>query len=613
MAPQSTELQPPDGDPWRGWEIYCALLENMGEALAVVDHDGVFRYMNCTAAQRLRGRAQDLIGKVMHDLFPPETTDRQMATVRRVIRTGLAETQDTCVQLPDGPRYYSTSVVPLPAAAGRPAAALIIARDVTSHQGVLDALRQSEAKYRTVVENTGDVVYAVDPEGRVTYISPQVKRYGLEPDEVVTRNFGDFIFPEDRERVLATFAGEILAGVAQPGEWRALDGEGRVVWLEDRAKIQKDADGRVTGMVGVLRDITERRRAEEAYRELVNHSLQGLSIVQDDRLVFANEALCRMTGCTREELQKWTIWEMILPDDLEMVRQRRRDREAGRPVPERYELRVRRKEGGFSWGEIFVHQAEYEGRPAWQVAFVDITQRKQAEADLLAYQQRLQVLSAEISMAQERERRRIAQVLHDDLQQILTAAKLQALALEHRAQSDDSRRKLTHIIETLDEGLRVTRSLTMDLSPPILQRGSLADVLRWLAEWMRSKHGLSVEVHAAVEEAAPQREEIRMLLFQAVRELLFNVVKHAGTDRADVRLSQPADGEIQIDVRDEGVGFDPCAAPAGGGQGGGFGLFSIRERLGLLGGRMAIDSAAGKGTNVTLWVPGRSPPAASPA
>jgi signal transduction histidine kinase len=155
----------------------------------------------------------------------------------------------------------------------------------------------------------------------------------------------------------------------------------------------------------------------------------------------------------------------------------------------------------------------------------------------------------------------------------------------------------------LSQSIARSRSLTVQLSPPVLYETGLAAALEWLGRHVQETLGLVVEVEAAAG-AEPESEDLRILLFEAVRELLFNVVKHAGTSRAHVSTSTAADGCVHLVVSDQGAGFDP-ARPTAGDQAGGFGLFSIRERLEVLGGRMEVRAAPGLGTRVTIVAPGR--------
>jgi signal transduction histidine kinase len=218
--------------------------------------------------------------------------------------------------------------------------------------------------------------------------------------------------------------------------------------------------------------------------------------------------------------------------------------------------------------------------------------------------QQLRAMATELSQTEERERRRLARMLHDDLQQLLAATKYHAGALQGRLSDEALRKRLAKVIDLLDQSIKTSRSLTIELSPPILYDAGLPAALNWLARWMQSKHGLRVEVRAD-EAAGPQSEETRIFLFQAARELLFNVTKHADVKRARVELRRREDGQVQLIVQDQGTGFDP--AERQGPSSGGFGLFSIRERLEMLGGRMEIDSAPEAGTRITLLTPPASP------
>ncbi|MEX1017543.1 MAG: PAS domain S-box protein [Phycisphaeraceae bacterium] len=224
----------------------------------------------------------------------------------------------------------------------------------------------------------------------------------------------------------------------------------------------------------------------------------------------------------------------------------------------------------------------------------------------------LRALAAELTQTEQRERRRLAQVLHDHLQQLLVASKLQVSLARRRAKDEDLRQLLQEASDLVDQSVAASRSLTVELSPPILYEGGLRAGLEWLARWMEQKHNLHVVVHAT-EDVEPAAEDVRVFLFQAVRELLFNIVKHAGVDQADVRLQRVSGNRLEIQVADQGQGFDPEAVTRPDTTGGGLGLFSIHERLEVVGGRMSVDSQPGRGTRMTLQVPLTALPEAIPA
>lgn len=212
----------------------------------------------------------------------------------------------------------------------------------------------------------------------------------------------------------------------------------------------------------------------------------------------------------------------------------------------------------------------------------------------------LRSLAAELTLAEQRERRRLAQVLHDEHQQLLVAAKLR-MAVLGRGTHPPAQEVSREVIALLDEAIAHSRALTRDLSPPILHTGGLVPALTWLAGWMGEKHKLTIDIEADPT-VMPAAEEMTILLFQSVRELLFNVVKHAQVDAARLTIAR-RDGLLQIVVADSGAGFDPAPLRTGSSGAGGFGLFSIRQRLALLGGRLEIVSTPGQGSRFTLWAP----------
>jgi signal transduction histidine kinase len=218
-------------------------------------------------------------------------------------------------------------------------------------------------------------------------------------------------------------------------------------------------------------------------------------------------------------------------------------------------------------------------------------------------------LASELTLAEQRERHRISHILHDDLQQRLYAIQMQMefLGVAQELENAVVQRNLADIKAQLHQVLALTRHLSIDLSPPILRDEGLTQAIGWLASQIQEQHGLRIELQADGTFVIPN-EEMQVLLFNCVRELLFNIVKHAGVNQAVVSL-QRFDADLRIEVRDAGKGFN-SAAPAGfDGRNGdapqrrSFGLPTLRHRLSLFGGRMDIKSGPGAGTQVTLTVP----------
>ena len=233
------------------------------------------------------------------------------------------------------------------------------------------------------------------------------------------------------------------------------------------------------------------------------------------------------------------------------------------------------------------------------LAIEDVTDRRRGERELRALTDTLEAqvaertqqvrdLSRALTLAEQAARRRLAHLLHDDLQQVLPGALIQA-------EVGNAER----VSALLDDAVRMARSLSHELSPPLLSGEHLGDLLRWVAERKRMLYGLDVEVEVGGECLMPG-EDLRVLVYQIVRELLYNVAKHAGTDRARVTAERTCH-HVRIVVEDEGAGFDPSTLEEAADVG--LGLLSVRERLEVVGGRLAVRSVPGEGTRVTLEVP----------
>jgi PAS domain S-box-containing protein len=220
-------------------------------------------------------------------------------------------------------------------------------------------------------------------------------------------------------------------------------------------------------------------------------------------------------------------------------------------------------------------------------------------------------LVSELTLTEQRERHRLAKVLHDHLQQLLVGAKLGLVTLRCQVTDDQHQTAVDEVFELIRESIAASRSLTVELSPTILHDAGLTAGIEWLVRWIEQKHSLVVELETQ-ENVTTDREDIRILLFESVRELLLNVVKHSGATRAKVGLSR-FDDYIEITVSDEGVGFDPeHIDDRAVGKASGFGLFSIRERLELIGGRLNVESAPQQGTRFTLTAPCKTQMAEEP-
>ena len=220
--------------------------------------------------------------------------------------------------------------------------------------------------------------------------------------------------------------------------------------------------------------------------------------------------------------------------------------------------------------------------------------------ELIRSQERLRALASDLTLTEQRERRKLAGDLHDYLAQLLVAGRMKLRQAVACVAKEPGTTLLAELDQIFDESLRYTRTLIADLAPPSLQEFGLSHAFQWLSEHMRT-HGLTVDVQVGADRInLPDDQAI--LVFQSVRELLLNIVKHADTNRAIVAVATTPT-ELHITVTDGGQGFDHTAVAAPEPGSSGFGLFSIDERMRAMGGRFEINSTPGHGTRASMILP----------
>ena len=231
----------------------------------------------------------------------------------------------------------------------------------------------------------------------------------------------------------------------------------------------------------------------------------------------------------------------------------------------------------------------------------EVRERELRQKEILSYQEKLRGLSSELILTEERERREIATDLHDVIGQTLAMAKMKAGALRGFCSAAEASSELKNLSGFIDEAILATRNLTFQLASPILYELGLESALERLAEDTRKRHGLAVDFLGG-DGHMPLSTETSVLIFKAVRELMINAVKHSKASEIKVRVRR-AGGKIAVTVRDNGRGFNAAAASVYDGKTGGFGLFSIREKVSHLGGAFRLSSRTGSGTLAVITAP----------
>ncbi|MBX3330139.1 MAG: response regulator [Nitrospira sp.] len=495
------------------------------------------------------------------------------------------------------------------------------------------ALRESEQRLRSILDYAPAAIFIKDPAGRYLFMNEQCAR-------VLSVNREQALGNTDQDLLSAELAAQFIANDQRVWE------SGSLLTVEEQVP---QADGVHTSLVQkfLLRDNQGLPYALSGIALDITPHLQLESAIQasEARLQLAQSAanigvfdwdIAAQKGVWSPELERiWGIpgggfdgtaeaWRRFVhPDDLTSVHAGSRRSLEDPTTASEFEYRIVRPDGAVRW--IYAKAktlCDGAGRAVRMVGVnLDITDRKEAQLrlerfaeeleaqvedrtrDLVQSHDRLRAMATELNLVEQRERKRLATELHDHLQQILVLGKLTVGQGKRAATGMPAwEQVLKKVDDIFSDALTYTRTLVSDLSPPVLRDHGLAAALQWLGIYMH-KHNLTVTVTVHRDEDLRLPEDQVILLFQSVRELLINSAKHAGTGKAAVRMEQD-NGNLRIEVRDEGEGFSLAAAAApSGGISSKYGLLSIQERMWALGGSFVIESAPGKGTTATLLLP----------
>lgn len=499
------------------------------------------------------------------------------------------------------------------------------------------ALRESEETVRRQLAEL-EVIYETAPVGlcvldtglRYVRVNKRLAEInGRSPADHIGRTVREIV-PDMAAEAEPLFRQVIETGtpirdVEISGTTGAQDGAKRS-WLEHFYPV-KSLDGQVTGINVVVEDITERkqveaslRESEARFRQLADSMPQLVWTARPDGTIdYYNRQTDQFAGFRRES-DSW-VWQPVLhPDDRE--RTAAAWQEAVRTgQPYQVEHRAQVADGTYRW---FLSRAVAVGDGQgnivrWYGTATDIQEQKETEKALRGREVELQRLNetleervrnrteevrrlaAELTLAEQRERRRIAQILHDDIQQMLVALQINLHLIAEGITDASAAGDMHAAAGSVDELVAATRSLSRELNSPALRSKQLGKVFGWLANDMSERYQLQIELEVDGD-CRVESDDRRELIVQLVRELLFNVVKHAEVNLVHLALRDKGE-QLVIDIKDNGRGFNVAKVLARPLAAGGLGLFSIRERVGLYGGHFVVESAPGKGTRATVIFP----------
>ena len=601
-----------------------AILEATQLLVLVVDPQGAIVTVSDRFARQFGKHADDLLGTCAYDLLPAEISAIRRAKIDSVFETN----QPLLFEDERGGRWFENSLYPMRTPAGQADRVIVLARDITERRLADQAVLESEARYRTLAEASPDMIFIIDRDDRIRYVNSFAASFlGLPMEEILDQPRNRF-FPDP----IGAHQQANLQKVIRSGQPFYAEAENRFlersIWLGTWLVPLRDADGQVTGAMGISRDITARirteqklRESEERYRSLAESAPEMIYIVDRQGLVqYVNPFGAELVGYKAEQIigQPWSMAASAPVDQpgrntlVEVLT-------SNKPAYVEGEYRV--GERSLWLGSWLVPLHDGEGRLVSVLGISrDITERKRYEqaleqardqleqrvqertAELEASQARMQQLAEQVITTQEQERRDLSRELHDEAGQMLITLKYSlATCLQELPEgSEASRLNLQEALTTLDNTINQVRDLAHSLRPPALDVAGLDLSLKELCQEISARTQLHVEYDG--KPLPPLPDEIGISLYRIVQEALTNVLKHARATRVKVWLEY-LHGQLLVTVSDNGQGMAAEAKE-------GIGLLGMRERIKLLDGELVLSSPRGKGTKLLVRVPWKEGPVA---
>jgi PAS domain S-box-containing protein len=481
-----------------------------------------------------------------------------------------------------------------------------IGQDITERKRAQEELRESEERYRDLVENSRELICTHDLEGLVLSANPAAaEAMGYDLDELVgKKTIRDILAPEVRHQF-----GEYMAQLCKDGATSGImyvqtrSGELRVWDYHNSLRTEGVATPVVRGMA---RDITEERRAqkalresEERYRELFENARDALYVHDlSGRYTSFNRAAEELSGYSRDEILGKHFSNFVAPRSLKDARTnlcKKLDLEGETT----YEIELIKKDRSRVPVEVSSRLIYEKGRPVGiQGVARDITDRKRAREALRTYSQRL-------IEAQEAERQVIARELHDEIGQVLTAVRINLQSLGGSAQPDSQSLALDDSLIIVDEALARVRELSLNLRPSVLDNLGLSSALRWYVDRYAQRSGIVAALKSDLQEGRRLRVELETACFRIVQEALTNVARHARATQVRVVLTS-SNGTLNLKIKDNGIGFNVDALLKDSPPAQALGLRGMEERAVAARGSFKIDSASMRGTEVSVSLPLRN-------
>ncbi|MBC8358857.1 MAG: PAS domain S-box protein [Candidatus Aminicenantes bacterium] len=575
-----------------------ALFQHSPVETTIVDREGKVVKTNL-AKRNSRDRLPN-VGNVMYKDYAPKHEIDMFADLMKCIRSGKKK---RFPELKYGDKFLDITIAPFPKGA------IITSQNITERKIVEKALRESEEKYRNLIENSQDSIAIIDLKGNVLFANKQVENLtGYTLEEGIGMNVRKITPIKYWKRNASLIRRAVNSEQIPYFESVIKRKDGKLVPVESGGQAIFQ-EGKAVAIQIITRDITERKQAEEAlkesekrFRELWDNAPVAYHILNTKGIITSvNKTEAKMIGYKPEEMIGKSIFEFILPEQRADARRRFQQKISGKYVPRTDNRIYVKKDGSQIYVEIDdVLERNSKGKfIGIRTTMVDITERKQAEEEIKNSREELRNLAAHLQSAREEERTLIAREIHDELGQALTALKMDLSLLTSKLPKYQkpllSRAK--SMTSLLDETIQTVKKLYTELRPSMLDDLGLAAVIEWQTEEFQSRTGIKCEVKIEPKEPILDKES-STAIFRIFQEALTNVARHTDASEIKVNLTEKAK-TLELRVRDNGGGIaeDKIHDPQS------YGLIGIRERVRFLGGEAKIKGVQNRGTTIAVSIP----------
>lgn len=593
-------------------EHHRRLIDILPDAVCLIHPKGRLLAANAKAANILGyPSTSELLHKNLFDLTPPEEHERIKTDILNALKTGLVRNLEYTMLKRDGVQFQvELSATVSLGINNQPAGLLSVVRDVTERKQAQEALQASEERFRQLANHIHEVFWMTDPQRtRFIYVSPAYEEIWGQTCQSLYDNpakWLEAIHPEDRKRV-----SDKLHARQKHGEYdeiyRIVRPDASVRWIHDRAFPIRDAAGEVYRVVGIADDTTKRKQAWDALgesearkRAIMQAALDGIiTIDHEGRMIELNAAAEKIFAHSGSKLIGEKVLEVI-PTSFKTWFQTGLENafagENGPTLGSRIEMPALRTDGSRFSAEFTITQIRLPGNPTFTIYIRDITQHKHAEEELRSLPQR-------IIKAQEAERSRIAQELHDGINQLIASVKMRLRKVEGSLPElkPAAREILVRCDRLLVKVLEENRRIAHNLRPTDLDHLGLSAACSSFCSEVQIRTNLQFQVRLpAADRRLPPVTELH--LFRIVQEAINNIEKHAGAKVVRLQM-QIQNNAVLLQIQDDGRGFHQKRFKPGRKSRHGLGLTNMRERALSLGGNIEVKSEPKKGTTIIVRVP----------